>query len=256
MSNIEINQPRRPRETISLSHFIPKNLSVSLDQGACRNVYTASRSQYTCTRDRGKGRTSVDLASDWSRGLSPHPPLTWSSPSLSSTSKPPPPPSPTPRHPGDIFSIFLRVPLLLFLLLLVPFFGRFVRAQAGIFDHPADHQQRPDHPRPRVEKKPIPRPFSSFSSISPASSFFFFFFSFFLASNRGARIGPWIISRAYSCFVRGSGDGIFRIVQSSVCLRYFAWKLIGFFLKCERRGRLRLSKLLRICRRFILLESY
>lgn len=80
MSNIEINQPRRPRETISLSHFIPKNLSVSLDRGACRNVYTASRSQYTCTRDRGKGRTSVDLASDWSRGLSPHPPLTWSSP--------------------------------------------------------------------------------------------------------------------------------------------------------------------------------
>lgn len=76
VSNIEINQPRRPRETISLSHFIPKNLSVSLDRGACRNVYTASRSQYTCTRDRGKGRTSVDLASDWSRGLSPHPPLT------------------------------------------------------------------------------------------------------------------------------------------------------------------------------------
>ena len=224
-SNIEINQPRHLCEIIFLSRFIPKNLSYH--SCVSQRLHSLTRLIHVHAWSR---RTSVDLASDWSRGLSPHPPLTWSSPhAFFHLETAVLPPSPTPRHPDDIFSIFLRVPpllLLFLLLLLVPFFGRFVRAQAGIFDHPADHQQRPDHPRPRVEKKPIPRPFSSFSSISLTSSlfFFFFFFFFFLASNRGARIGPWIISRAYSCFVRGSGHGIFRIVQSFVCLRYFAWK--------------------------------
>lgn len=210
-------------EIISLSRFIPKNLSYH--SCVSQRLHSLTRSVHVHAWSR---RTSVDLASDWSRGLSPHPPLTWSSPHaffhletsaavLLLLLRPD-----TPTIFFRFFSVSSPL-LLLLLLLLVPFFGRFVRAQAGIFDHPADHQQRPDHPRPRVEKKPIPRPFSSFSSISLTSSLFFFFF-FFLASNRGARIGPWIISRAYSCFVRGSGHGIFRIVQSFVCLRYFAWK--------------------------------
>lgn len=133
-------------------------------------------------------RASVDIASDWSRFVaSPHDPRFLFF--LSRRTSHPPSSRPDTRN---IFSF--RSP--------GSSPNQFVRAQRRIFDHPADHRERPDHPRSRVEKKPIPR------------RVFFLFSSSFsrppsplrcAVSPRATRCRHRIISRAF-CFVRKLGD--------------------------------------------------